>query len=189
MSIAASVVNGLRGAALLARGRAEGLLCFPTTMDDAARSFVAVAVSVPVIVGIRLIAWAEAGVLANGGRILLRDLMVYTVSWLVFAIMSYRIAGSVGRTEKWPRFIVAWNWCNVIGNLMVMLGGVPGLLGVPPVVEQAAQLVALGWALWLEWYAVRLVFSAGPLLAAYMVMLDQIIGLAFAIMGMSLGPR
>ena len=189
MSIAASVVNGLRGAVLLARGRPEGLAYFPGTMDDASRSFVALAVSVPVVVGIRLIGWAEAGVPANGGRILLRDLMVYAVSWLVFAIMSYRIAGSVGRTEKWPRFIVAWNWCNVVGNLMVMLGGVPGLLGFPPVVDQAGEVVALGWALWLEWYAVRLVFGAGPLLAAYMVMLDQIIGLAFAIMGMSLGPR
>ena len=189
MSMPASVTTGLRGAALLARGRPEGLAFFPGTMDEASRSFVAVAVSVPVIVGIRLIAWAENGVPATGGRILLRDLMVYAVSWLVFAIMSYRIAGSLGRTEQWPRFIVAWNWCNVVGNLIVMFGGVPGLLGVPSVVDQATEVVALGWALWLEWYAVRLAFGAGPLLAAYLVMLDQIIGLSFAIMGMSLGPR
>jgi hypothetical protein len=189
VSIAALVVNGLRGAALLARGRPDGLRFFPGTMDDAARSFVAVAVTVPIIVGIRLIAWAENGEPASGGRILLRDMMVYAVSWMAFAIMSYRIAGTTGRTEQWPRFMVAWNWCNVVGSAIVMVGGVPSLLNVPAVVEQAAELVALGWALWLEWYVVRVAFNAGPLLAAYLVMLDQIIGLAFAIMGLSLGPR
>ena len=189
MSIAASVVNGLRGGALLARGRPQGMAFFPGKMDDATRSFVAMALSVPPIVGIRLIGWAESGVPANGGRILLRDLMVYFVSWLVFAIMSYRIAGTTGRIEQWPRFVVAWNWCNVVGNMMVMVGGVPSLLGVPTIIEQVVELVALGWALWLEWYVMRVAFGAGPLLAAYLVMLDQIIGLGFAIMGLSLGPR
>jgi len=189
VSITASVVNGLHGAALLARGRPEGLRFFPGDMDDAARSFWAMALAVPTIIGIRLMVWTDGGVPAAGGRILLRDLMVYAVSWLAFAIMSHRIAGSVGRADRWPRFIVAWNWCNVVGNMMVMVGGVPGLLGAHPLVDQVSELVALGWALWLEWYAVRLAFGAGPLLAAYLVMLDQIIGLGFAIMGLSLGPR
>ena len=121
--------------------------------------------------------------------LLLRDLMVYSVSWLVFALMTYRIANSIGRAERWPRFIVTLNWCNVVGNVLIMLGGIPGLLGMNPVVEQVTQLVSLGWALWLEWYAIRLTLAAGPMLAAYLVMLDQIVGLAFAIMGMSLGPR
>ena len=68
-----------------------------------------------------------------------------------------------------------------------MLGGVPGLLGAHPVLDQVAELVAVGWALWLEWYATRLALNAGPLLATYIVLVDQVIGLGFAIAGATSG--
>ena len=88
-----------------------------------------------------------------------RDIMGYVVGWLVFAM---RVTGwrrcSVGRT--WGRFIAAWNWCNVIeGMLLVVVGGIPGLLGAPPIVGEACRTVAIGWALWIEWYATRLAFG------------------------------
>ena len=38
---------------------------------------------------------------------------------------------AVGRAERWGRFIVVWNWCNVIEGVLVVVGGIPGTLGRP----------------------------------------------------------
>ena len=48
-----------------------------------------------------------------------------------------------------------WNWCNVVQYLLLVLAGLPLLLGAPDWIDQTAGLVALGWALWLEWFAAR----------------------------------
>jgi hypothetical protein len=187
VSVAGAVGNGLHAAFLLARGRADGMRFVSADMEGAMRSFLALPVAVPTIVAIRLIAWMQGGIPVQAGRELLRDLLVYAVSWLAFAVLTHRLIGAIGRARLWPRFITAWNWCNVVGNFLVLLGAVPGLFGVPPVFDQAAQLVMLGWALWLEWYAVRLSLESGPLLALYLVLLDQMIGIGFALVGMSFG--
>jgi hypothetical protein len=187
MSVAGAVGNGLHAAFLLARGRADGMRFVSADMAGAARSFWALPVAVPTVVAIRLIAWLIGGVPAQGGRLLLRDLLVAVVSWLAFAVLSHRFVGAIGRGALWPRFITAWNWCNVVGNFLVLLGMAPALFGMPSVFNQAAQLVTLGWALWLEWYAVRLSLQCGPLLAIYVVLLDQMIGVGFALTGMSFG--
>ncbi|MGE0416813.1 MAG: hypothetical protein AB7O80_08400 [Acetobacteraceae bacterium] len=187
MSVSTAVANGLHAAFLLARGRAAGLLFVSPDLAGAARSFWAIPVALPPIIVLRVMAWVETGVPAQAGHILLRDLLVYIVSWLFFALISRRMAESLGRGELWPRFISIWNWCNVVGNIMVMAGAIPGFVGAPALVDQVAQLVVMGWALWLEWYAIRLSLAIGPLLAIYFVVLDQVIGLGFAMTGMSFG--
>src|SRR5690349_5275907 len=52
---------GLRGAFLLARGRADGLLLIETSMAGLARSFWAAAICLPAFLALRLLAWAETG--------------------------------------------------------------------------------------------------------------------------------
>ncbi len=187
MTLPAAVANGLHAAFLLARGRATGLHFVSADMAGALRSFWAIPVALPPIILLRIMAWTESGLPARAGHILLRDLLVYLVSWLAFAVISARIAAAMGRGPLWPRFIAIWNWCNVVGNILITAGAIPGFLGAPPMVDQAAQLFVMGWALWLEWYAVRLSLATGPLFAAYLVMLDQVIGLGFAMTGMTLG--
>ena len=56
----------------------------------------------------------------------------------------------------------------------------PGLLGAPPLLDQVAQLVGLGWALWLEWFAFRLTLEIGVVAAAGLVTLDVAIGVLLA---------
>jgi hypothetical protein len=46
--------------------------------------------------------------------------------------------------------------------------------------DQAAQLFGLGWALWLEWFAFRLTLGVGGLVAAGLVALDVAIGILLA---------
>jgi hypothetical protein len=72
--------------------------------------------------------------------------------------------------------------------VLVIVGGIPGTLGAPAIVDQACELVTIGWALWLEWYATRLAFGVGQLTAVGLVMLDQSIGIMLASIAMLISP-
>ena len=68
-------------------------------------------------------------------------------------------------------------------------GGVQhsGAVGRDPApLDQAAQLVGLGWALWLEWFVFRLTLGIGFAAAAGLVMLDVAIGVLLAAVGVAL---
>lgn len=190
MSFAGTVASGLQGALMLARGRADGLLRVQRGMDGAARSFWAIPLCVPALVFLRLITFAGQGMLPQGmpplsGEVIVRDLLSFVVSWLTFAVISWYAASALHRTPRWPGFIAAWNWCNVVENLLLVVGSIPGLLGAPLFVDQTAQLVAMIWALWLEWYVIRLALDTRPLTAALLVVLDEAITVVFAILAMS----
>lgn len=175
-----SVVSGLQAALLLARGRVDGLRYLETDQAGAARSFWALPLALPAAVCLRLIDWVESGLPAQAGHALGLDLMAFVVGWLGFAVLTFHLVHFVGAGERWPRFIAAWNWCNVVENLLLVLGFIPGLLGAPPLIDEAAQLFAIGWALWIEWFAIRLSLQANGLIAAWLVILDQVIGLVLA---------
>ena len=182
-----AVASGLHAAFQLARGRASGLRFVSDDMAGALHSFWAIPVALPPILVLRVMAWVESGVPARAGHTLARDLLVYLASWLAFAVLSHRMAEGLGRGALWPRFIAIWNWCNVVGNILIMVGAIPGFVGAPGMIDQAAQIVVLGWALWLEWFAVRLSLGVGPLLAVYFVILDQMVGLGLAATAALLG--
>jgi hypothetical protein len=187
---AGPAVGGLRAVFLLARGRTEGIALLAAEPSDVSRSFIAMALAMPPIIALRSLHWSTGpGVPADAARILTLDLLIYAVSWLAFVIISVRLADRMGRAALWPRFVITYNWCNVLANVMILAGSVPGMLGVPPLVDQVSQVVVTGWALWLEWYAIRLTLRTGPLLAMYLVLVDQMIGLVFTVAGLSLGGR
>jgi len=160
MSVVAAVNSGLHGALRLARGKADGAAMVSSDMRGAALSFWALPVCLPTVICLRLMDWADTGRPANAGHELARDLLVFVAGWLLYAVVTHRLAPRFGRQDRWPHFIAAWNWCNVVENLLLVFGGIPALLGAPHVVDQVSQLFTMGWALWLEWYAVRL--TLGP---------------------------
>jgi hypothetical protein len=174
--------NGLQAAFLLARGRAEGLRHVEAGLDGAARSFIAVAICLPAFLCLRLLDWADGGLPLHVGHALAADLLGYVIGWAAFALLSRDLAGLFGRVEKWPRFIAAWNWCNVAQYGLLVLAGLPDLFGAPGWAQQAAGLIALGWALWLEWYATRLALEISALAAVGLVVIDVAIGLLVASM-------
>jgi hypothetical protein len=186
VSIASTVSSGLHAALLFARGRSDGLRYVEADMAGAKRSFWAVAVCLPAIVCLQLMTWVQYGVPAQAGHVIALDILGYVVGWLGFALLSYYVAPMFGCAESWPRFIAAWNWCNVVENLLLVVGGIPGLLGVPSIVDEAAQIIAIGWALWIEWFATRQALGTTGLVAVLLVVLDQLIGLLLAGLNLTL---
>ena len=176
-----AVGSGLHAALLLARGRADGLLLLAAPEDEArvtaARSFWAVALCLPAFIALHLLDWAQYGPPPNPERGFALDLMGYVIGWMGFALLSRSVAIGLGRGRHWHCFIAAWNWCNVVQYLMLVAAAIPVLLGAPDWLCQTAWLVAMGWALWLEWFATRLALDLPKLQAAGLVVLDLMLGL------------
>jgi hypothetical protein len=181
MSVISSVSSGMQGALLLARGRADGVNLVDGDRTAAIRSFWAIPLCLPAVVCLKLLDWLASGVPSNAPLALGRFLMLFLVGWLMFAWVSHHMATALGKQALWPRFIAVWSYCSVIENVLVALGGLPGALGAPGVVDQVCGVVTFGWALWLEWYGIRLSLLVGPLTAAVFLAVDFGIGVAMAI--------
>lgn len=179
---------GLSAALRLARGRADGVALVADDVGTTAGSFWAIAFCIPSIVCRVLMAWVGTGPPADAGHEIARELLIFLVGWLVFVEASYWLARLLGVQHRWRRFIGVWNWCNVIEGVLVIAGAIPGLLGAPDAINETCQLITLGWALWLEWYAVRLSLGVDGFAAAGLVILDQAIGLLLGAAALGLGP-
>ena len=172
-----TVAAGLHGALLLARGRADGMRFVDSGRAGAARSFWAAVLCLPAFLCLRLLDGAGVGPPGVAAHGLALALLSYVTGWAGFAVLSHFLAGRMGRAARWPLFIAAWNWCNVIQYLLLVVAGLPHLLGAPGFLDQTIELVAIGWALWLEWYATRLALDVDGLAAGGLVGIDLVIGL------------
>ena len=182
MSTLAGVANGLQAALLLARGKPDGIGLLATAegepaMANAARSFWAAALCLPAFVCLQLIDLAQEPRLPpHAAHGLALQLLGYAIDWAGFALLTRWLTRTLWRGARWPVFIAAWNWCNVVQYLLLVVASLPPLLGMPDIVGETAWLVATGWALWLEWYATRLALDISRMQAIGLVLLDEALG-------------
>lgn len=177
---------GLRASLRFAAGHADGaaLLTPPAdappdaAMAMAARSFWAAAICLPALIWLHLVDAGQPA--AYPLPRLLLDVESFVVGWAGFAVLSHRLAARLGRASRWPQFITAWNWCNLLQYAALLLAGLPAMLGAPDMLVELIWLVAAGWVLWLEWYAIRLTLLVPGLTAAALVALDLSIGMMLA---------
>jgi hypothetical protein len=180
MSATASVLSGLQGALLLARGRAEGVTYVSDDMSNAARSFWAAVMCTPLLVAVVGLSWLLDGRPADPAHAAAMEFLSYVIGWAGYAVISRPIVAAVGRAQHWPRFIAVWNWCNVVQYAMLLVGMVPGAVGAPYWLSETTQLVGQGWALWLEWFAIRLALGVTGLQAGVVMAPDVLLGLVLA---------
>jgi len=173
----AIVAAGLAAAVLLGRGRPEGLALVEDTPDGAWRSFFAAFICLPAFLAIRFFAWASLGQPGGLGRALTAELIGYTLAWVGFGLISLAIVTTWGRTAQWPRFIAAWNWTNILQYAVILIMSLPGAIGLPLPLAQAATLAGLGYALWLEWFVARHALGIGNGRAIGLVVADLALGL------------
>jgi hypothetical protein len=174
------LTSGLYAALRLAGGRSDGVVLVAGDRKTVVRSFWAIALCLPSVIARLMMSWAATGVPADPAHALGREVIVFILGWMVFVEVTHRLAPLIGKADRWGRFIALWNWCNVIEGVLVVVGGIPGTFGVPAIVDQACELVTIGWALWLEWYATRLAFGVTTMTALWLVLLDQSIGIFLA---------
>ncbi len=188
MKLTSSIDAGLRGAILLTLGQPRGILLIDIDQRGVNRSFWAIAFCLPAVVCLRMLDWIGGPLPAAPIHAMALHVVAFVVTWLLFAVLTHRLAPRLSRMALWPIMIAAWNWCSVTEHGLLLLGCLPGFFGAPPIVDQAAQVFTFGWALWVEWFAFRLAFGAGPLLAVWLVMVDQSIGMGVALLEALLTP-
>ncbi len=172
--------SNLSGALLLARGRADGLRHFPADMRSAARSFSAAALCAPMFALMVGLAWRTAGWPADLPHAAALQAIAFLVGWSGYAVISFEMLKALGAGARWPRFIIVWNWVNVVQYGLLLLAATPGAAGAPDWLAETCNLIAQGWALWLEWYAIRLALGVSGLMAALVMAPDVILGLFLA---------
>jgi hypothetical protein len=180
--IGATVFSGLQGALLLARGRPEGVSYVSDDMRLAARSFWAALICAPIFLGVLLLSWVENGRPVDPAHTITLELLSFVIGWAGYAVLSRRLVAAFQRERHWPRFIAIWNWCNVVQYALLLVATVPGALRAPFWLNETAQLVAQGWALWLEWFAIRLALEVSGVRAAIVMAPDVLLGLVLAIL-------
>ena len=186
MTFYQSLSLSLHGALMLARGQVRGILLLQFDPAGVARSFWAIPMALPSVLYLATLDWTTAAPPPHPFLMLTRQGLTFLVSWLAFAAFTHRIAPRLKRAHLWAPMIVAWNWCSVPENLLMVLGTLPGTLGAPHMVDQAAQVATFAWAIGIEWFAFRLAFGAGPLLAVWLVLVDQSIGLLVIVLSQAL---
>ncbi len=172
------IATGLLAAMRLAVGRADGLdlLAAPEgqPLAVARRSFWAVALALPGFLMLRAVDTQPQGYMHGLGR----DLLGYVIGWIGFVLISHQLARLGGRVALWPRFVAAWNFCNVIQYVMLMVASVPSVLGWPAWLAQTAWLVAISWTIWLEYFTTRNAMRLPIGLAIGWVAIDFALGIA-----------
>jgi hypothetical protein len=173
-----SLADGVAAAILFARGRAEGMALIPRDMAGARHSFLAALICLPVLLLLRAYGWSGGGAPPQGVAVALAaELIGYTLGWVAFALISLALARQAKRESNWPGFIAAWNWSNLIQYALLIVLMVPGILGLPGWVGNALGLIAVGYAIWLEWFVTRTALSVPGATAAMFVVLDLALGL------------
>jgi hypothetical protein len=151
-----------RGMALIGRGRAEGLNCFRDTRNGFLGSLVP---------GLGFIVGALIEGLASGeGISAVTDLLAPICALLAPAVVSHEMARLFRREAFWLRYIVAFNWCQWLLPLALIIGLALGQTAGAAGIETAYVCVA-GYALWINWFIARHALALSPLRAAGFVAL------------------
>ncbi len=182
-------LSGIMAAMLLACHRPEGLALLTGGEDrrvqTAIRSFWALPLALPGFVFLHLVGLQEAGQAATG-RGFAMALLGFVIGWLGFPLLVHMLAVRTGRGRLWPGFVAIWNWCSLVQQVMLASAVLPSLLGLPTFISQVSWLVALGWAIWLEWFALQLTLTLRGRAAAALVVMDIALGLTITSLAASL---
>jgi hypothetical protein len=168
----------LTGALRLAHGDRGGLLCFDRSLDGFWRSFRAAAVTYPLYLvlltmRVSLAEWQRSG----GGRIVLVETIGYVIAWVAFPLVMLAVTRWIGRAHRFFDFLVPYNWCQVPQSALFVVVGMAtesGILGDPA--GESLDIVAAIATLVYEWYIARVALDTTGSTAAFIVLVDLVLG-------------
>jgi hypothetical protein len=156
------------------------------SLDGVWKSFYAALVILPAVIVLRVLLVAanpDTFADAQTSRIAIVFALDYVFQWVVFPLVMFYIAETMGRSRQYASFIVARNWSHTI-QLMIIFP--PALLvlmtntegpGLPEMFLLVAHV-----ATWVYgWFIARTVLDISNLAAALIVLTDLVISLLITI--------
>lgn len=171
----------LLGILRLATGHADGLTQFGDT-PEAFLASLAPLIAFPLVGGVLML-------LQGGGANALSDLLATVCALLAPPVLSYEAARLWGRTARWIRFAVAFNWCQwaipVVAFVMTALAGLLSAAGLPRLAGVGVVVAGVAaYGLWLAWFLARHGLGLGNRQAVLLV-----IAVNFVTVFLILGPQ
>lgn len=172
------IVFGLRGAWLLAKGDASGIVWFGNDLGSFWRSFFALFIIAPpyaVLLALKSsVDGADIGFFRYGAI----NAVIYVMGWFVYPLVVERVSEMVGKREHYLRYICAYNWCAVFHNSIYLTFA---LLGYSGIINQDMMsfflLFTFVWVLFYLWVIARVGLDLTPMNALAFVVLDLLLGL------------
>ncbi|MCS6853403.1 MAG: hypothetical protein NZ523_01415 [Elioraea sp.] len=183
---ARDVAAGLACAVLMARGRAEGLRLLDGSPATAWRSFLAMLVASPLYLALKVVSAPPLPRGVDPLRLVAAEAIGYVLGWFATALVMLAVARVLDREGRWPLFVAAWNWSNVV-QLVVFLAGAVVASRLPAVLAGGVTFAALGYVLWLQWFVAREAFAIPGPRAAAVVGVDLVLGLFLSGLTLSIG--
>jgi len=176
----AEVSLAFTGALRLAHGDRGGLACFDRSHDGFWRSFRAAAITYPLYLvlltmRVSVAEWQRSG----GWRIVIVETIGYVIAWVAFPLLMIEVTRWIGRANRFFDFMVPYNWCQIPQTALFALVGVGTESRIlSPGAGQSLDIVAAIATLVYEWYIARVALDTTGSAAAFVVIVDLVLGVA-----------
>lgn len=174
------IVTSLYGACRLARLDPGGMSYFDTSIRGVWRSFFAAVLIAPFYAVLLLIRLSGDGGDVNLLQFGLAEGVAYVLSWVAYPVVMVTLTQIMGCWQRFPGYLVAYNWSMVLQNALFLPIGILGATGALP--ADAANflwLIALVAVVVYLWFIARAALDLPPFTCAGIVILD--IALSFLI--------
>jgi len=167
-------VSALYGALRLARFDAGGTAYFNATVEGFWRSFFAAVLVLPLFAALVISRYPpQANLDVEPLRFLLVEGVTYVIAWVAYPVVMISLTRALGCWERFVPYIVAYNWCAVWQNLVLVPIALLANAGVlPGDVATILYLTALGYVLVYTWFVARAALELPPFTCAALVILD-----------------
>lgn len=168
--------RALAGALLLARFNRAGLAMMGDTPEAALHSFRAALYALPLYAVLLAVEPGSVPDAAPSLQVALVEAIAYVVGWTAFAVVMIPFARNLGRLERYPLFLGAYNWTSLVQIAALTAATLPVWAGLLPADTGAALVTAvtLGCLVY-EWFVIRTALEIGPFSAAGAVVVDLLL--------------
>ncbi|MEX2643818.1 MAG: hypothetical protein WD270_10215 [Acetobacterales bacterium] len=165
----------------LARRDASAMRFFDTSLPGVWRSFFAAAIAYPPFLLLKLLGHPATGEPVDPFRFFAIHSIAYVVGWTLFPLAMVLLTEVLDREDRLFRFLVAFNWSNVLQVALLTTVAVLAAGSVlPDPLGPLAMLAATIAVLWYEWYIATVSLHVDGSQAAVVVIADVILGIAIA---------
>jgi hypothetical protein len=169
----------LAGTLRLARGDPGGIANFDPSIGGFWRSFRAALISYPlylILLSFPVVIGDAVVVEVDAGRFFAAETIHYVISWVAFPLVVLPIVDFLGRGDRFLRFMVAYNWCQVPQTLVFAIIALLGGAGVLSADAMLTVDLILGiGVLVYEWYIARVALAVGGGQATLVILADVLL--------------
>jgi hypothetical protein len=178
MLTAREASSGLFGAYRLALRDAGGLRFFDASLAGFWQSFYAAALVAPAYVLLLIVRYTTEMAPLNPIRYAAVNAISYVIAWVAFPLVMFYVSALFDRQQHYLRYIVAYNWAQVLQNALVLPIAIVERLGwVSPVFSLAAMILVLLYS----GFIARVALDVPWLTVVGIVLLDWLLGVTLQV--------